>query len=74
MKKVGKIAIEWRYKEIQGIGSDRVPEKLWMEVHNSVQELYTMYYIYITVYITAVTKIIPKKKKCKKAKWLSEET
>ena len=38
---------------------DRVPEKLWMEVHNIVQE--------------AVTKIIPKKKKCKKAKWLSEE-
>ena len=40
---------------------DRVPEELWMEVHNTVQE--------------AVTKIIPKgKKKCKKAKWLSEET
>ena len=38
---------------------DRVPEKLWMEVHNIVQE--------------AVTKIIPKKKKCKKAEWLSEE-
>ena len=38
---------------------DRVPEKLWMEVHNIVQE--------------AVTKIIPKKKKCKKAKCLSEE-
>ena len=38
---------------------DRVPEELWTEVHNIVQE--------------AVTKIIPKKKKCKKAKWLSEE-
>ena len=38
---------------------DRVPEELWMEVHNIVQE--------------AVTKIIPKKKKCKKAEWLSEE-
>ena len=38
----------------------RVPEELWTEVHNSVQE--------------AVTKTIPKKKKCKKAKWLSEET
>ena len=38
---------------------DRVPEELWMEVHNFVQE--------------AVTKTIPKKKKCKKAKWLSEE-
>ena len=33
---------------------DRVPEELWMEVHNIVQEL--------------VIKIIPKKKKCKKGK------
>ena len=39
---------------------ERVPEELWMEVRNTVQE--------------AVTKIIPKEKKCKKAKWLSEET
>ena len=38
---------------------ERVPEELWMEVHNIVQE--------------AVTKTIPNKKKCKKAKWLSEE-
>ena len=38
---------------------DREPEELWMEVCNTVQE--------------AVTKTIPKKKKCKKAKWLSEE-
>ena len=38
---------------------DRVPEELWTEVHNIVQE--------------AVIKTIPKKKKCKKAKWLSEE-
>ena len=38
---------------------DRVPKELWMEVHNTVQEV--------------VTKIIPKKKKCKKAKWLSKE-
>ena len=38
---------------------DRVPEELWTEVHDSVQE--------------AVIKTIPKKKKCKKAKWLSEE-
>ena len=38
---------------------DRVPDELWMEVHAIVQE--------------AVIKIIPKKKKCKKAKWLSEE-
>ena len=37
-----------------------MPEELWMEIHNIVQE--------------AVTKTIPKKKKCKKAKWLSEET
>ena len=39
---------------------DRVPEELWMEVPNAVQE--------------AVTKTIPKKKKCNMAKWLSEET
>ena len=38
---------------------DKVPEELWMEVCNTVQE--------------AVTKNIPKKKKCKKEKWLSEE-
>ena len=37
---------------------DRVPDELWMEVHDIVQE--------------AVIKTIPKKKKCKKAKWLSE--
>ena len=37
----------------------RVHEELWTEVCNSVQEM--------------VTKTIPKKKKCKKAKWLSEE-
>ena len=38
---------------------DRVPEELWMEVHNIVQEV--------------VNKTIPKKKKCKKAKWFSKE-
>ena len=38
---------------------DRVPEEPWMKVYNLVQE--------------TVTKTIPKKKKCKKAKWLSEE-
>ena len=38
---------------------DRVPEELWTEVHNILQE--------------AVTKTIPKKRKCNKAKWLSEE-
>ena len=44
---------------IQGIRSDRVPEELWVEVCDIVPE--------------AVIKTIPKKKKCKKAKWLSEE-
>ena len=39
--------------------SDRVLEELWMEVRDIVQE--------------AVIKTIPKEKKCKKAKWLSEE-
>ena len=38
---------------------DRVPEKLQMKVCNIVHEM--------------VIKIIPKKKKCNKAKWLSEE-
>ena len=38
---------------------DRVLEELWMEVHNLVQEM--------------ETKTIPKKRKCTKAKWLSEE-
>ena len=41
------------------IRADRVPEELWMEVRDIVQE--------------AVIKTIPMKKKCKKAKWLSEE-
>ena len=39
---------------------DRVPEELWTEVCNIVQE--------------AMIKTIPKKKKCKKAKWLFEDT
>ena len=44
-----------------GLGlADTVPEELWTEVHNLVQEV--------------VTKTITKKKKCKKAKWLSEKT
>ena len=38
---------------------DRVPEELWTEVHDIVQE--------------AVIKTISKKKKCKKAKWLSKK-
>ena len=46
-----------RFKRLDLI--DRVPEELWAEVHDIVQE--------------AVIKTIPKKKKCKKAKWLSEE-
>ena len=36
-----------------------MPEELWTKVHNSVQAM--------------MIKTIPKKKKCKKAKWLSEE-
>ena len=74
MKKVGKTTTPFRYdlhtanplrlysgsdKQIQGIRSDRAPEELWMEVHDIVQE--------------AEIKTIPKEKKCKKAKWLSEE-
>ena len=39
--------------------TDRVPEELWTEVRNILQDI--------------KTKTIPKKKKCKKAKWLSEE-
>ena len=46
-----------RFKRLDLI--DRVPEGLWMEVHDIVQE-------------TGI-KTISKKKKCKKAKWLSEE-
>ena len=75
MKKVRKTTRLFRYdlnqipygytvkvtNRFQGLGLiDRVPEELWMEVHNFVQE--------------AVTKTIPKKNKCRKAKWLSEET
>ena len=46
-----------RFKELDLI--DRVPDELWIEIRDILQE--------------AVIKIIPKKKKCKKAKWLSEE-
>ena len=38
---------------------DRVPEELWIEILDTLQE--------------AVIKKIPKKKKCKKAKWLSDK-
>ena len=54
--------IEWkvrnRFKGIDVI--DRVADEQWMEVHDTVQE-------------TGI-KTIPKKKKCRKAKWLSEDT
>ena len=46
-----------RFKELDLI--DRVPEELWTDVHDTVQE--------------AVIKTIPKKKKCKQANWLFEE-
>ena len=48
----------YRFKVLDPI--DRVPEELWMELRDIVQE--------------GVIKTIPEKKKCKKAKWLSEET
>ena len=51
-----KVEVKNRFKGLELI--DRVPEELWMEVPDTVEE--------------AVTKTIPKKK-CKKAKWLSEE-
>ena len=38
---------------------DRVPDELWMKVHDTIQE--------------TQKKTIPKRKKCKKVKWLSEE-
>ena len=49
--------VTYRFKGLDLI--DRVLEKLWMEVHDIIQE--------------AGIKTIPKKKKCKKAKWFSEE-
>ena len=49
--------VRHRFKGIDLI--DKVPDELWTEVCDTVQE--------------AVIKTIPKKKKCKKAKWLSEE-
>ena len=74
LKKVGKITRPFRYdlnqipydytvevtNRVKGLDLiDRVPEEQWMEVHDIIPE--------------AVIKTIPKKKKCKKAKWLSEE-
>ena len=74
MKKAGKTAKLFRY-DLNQIPYDytvevtnrfngldlivRVPEELWTEVHDILQE--------------AVIKTIPKKEKCKKAKWLSED-
>ena len=51
------VEVRNRFKALDLI--NRVPEKLWMEVHDIVQE-------------TGI-KTMPNKKKCKKAKWLSEE-
>ena len=69
MKKVGKSTRPFRYNlnqipydytvEVRN-KSDRVPDELWMEVCDIVQE-------------TGI-KTVPMKKKCQKAKWLSEET
>ena len=44
---------------MEGARSNRMPDELWSEVHDIVQE--------------TGSKTIPKKKECKKAKWLSEE-
>ena len=51
-----KVKVTNRFKRLELI--DRLPEELWMEVCNVVQE--------------AVFKTIPKKKKCKKSNWLSQ--
>ena len=74
MKKVGKTTRPFRYdlnqipndytvemtNRFKGLDlTDRVPDELWMEIHDIVQE--------------TGSKTIPKKKKCKKAKRLSEE-
>ena len=74
MKKVGKTTRPFRYDLNQILYDytaevtsrsktldlvDKVPEELWTEVCDTVQ--------------AAVTKTTPKKKKCKKATWLSEE-
>ena len=74
LKKVGKTIIPFRYdlnkipydytvevtNRFKGLDlTDRVTEELWMEIHDTVQE--------------TMIKTIPMEKKCKKAKWLSEE-
>ena len=75
MKKVGKTSRSFRYDlnqitydytvevrtRFKGLDLiDRVPEELWTEVHDIEQE--------------ALVKTILKKKKCKKAKWFSEQS
>ena len=52
-----RVEVRNRFKGLDLI--DRVPDELWMKVHDIVQEM--------------GIQTIPKKKKCKKAKWLSEE-
>ena len=74
MKKVGKTARPFRYdlnqipydytvavrNRFKGLNlTDRVPDELWTEVRGNVQEI--------------GIKTIPMEKKCKKAKWLSDE-
>ena len=74
MKKIGEMTRSFRYdlnqipydytvelmNKFKGLDLvDRLLEELWTEVHNIVQEV--------------MAKTIPKKKKCKKAKWLSED-
>ena len=73
MKKVGETTRPFRYdlnqipynytvevrNRFKGLDLIKCLKQLWMEVHDIVQE--------------AVIKTIPKKKKCRKAKWLSEE-
>ena len=75
LKKTGKTTRPFRYdlsqipydytvevtNRLKGLDLvNRVPEKLWMEVRNTVQQ--------------AVIKTIPEKKKCKKQKWLMHDT
>ena len=57
MKYDSTVEVTNRFKGLDVI--ERVPEELWMEVRHIIQE--------------AVIKIISKKKKCKKAKWLAEK-
>ena len=74
MKEVGKTTRSFRYdlnqipydytvevtNRLKGLDLlDRVPEELWAEIHDMIQE--------------AGIKTVPKKKKCKKAKWLFEK-